>query len=77
MLSHPFHIHGTRFKIVSENGGSPRPEYAGWKDTVLVNGRVELHMTFDYPAIPEKPFMYHCHILEHEDYGMMGQFSVA
>lgn len=77
MLSHPFHIHGTRFKIVSENGGSPRPEYAGWKDTVLVNGRVELHMTFDHPAIPEKPFMYHCHILEHEDYGMMGQFSVV
>lgn len=77
MLSHPFHIHGTRFKIVSENGGSPRPEYAGWKDTVLVNGRVELHMTFDRPAIPEKPFMYHCHILEHEDYGMMGQFAVG
>jgi blue copper oxidase len=32
---------------------------------------------FDNPAPADKPFMYHCHILEHEDHGMMGQFTVA
>ncbi|MBG6145777.1 multicopper oxidase domain-containing protein [Roseibium album] len=77
MLSHPFHVHGTRFQVVSENGSDPRPEYAGWKDTVLVSGSVELKMSFDKPARPDKPFMFHCHILEHEDNGMMGQFSVG
>jgi FtsP/CotA-like multicopper oxidase with cupredoxin domain len=77
MLSHPFHVHGTRFQVLSENGGPPRPEYGGWKDTVLVDGSVELKMRFDHTARPEAPFMYHCHILEHEDRGMMGQFAVV
>ncbi|MEW8208090.1 MAG: multicopper oxidase domain-containing protein [Candidatus Thiodiazotropha taylori] len=34
-------------------------------------------MRFDYPATDDYPYMYHCHILEHEDMGMMGQFTVA
>ncbi|WP_442969871.1 multicopper oxidase domain-containing protein [Roseibium sp. Sym1] len=76
MLSHPFHIHGTRFQVLSENGGRPRPEYRGWKDTVLVTGRCEIQVTFARPASPDAPYMYHCHVLEHEDAGMMGQFAV-
>ncbi|WP_417692410.1 multicopper oxidase domain-containing protein [Roseibium sp.] len=77
MLNHPFHVHGTQFEVISENGGAPRPEYAGLKDTVLVTGSVELKMHFARPASADTPFMYHCHILEHEDSGMMGQFVVA
>jgi len=34
-------------------------------------------MRFDQPAARSSPFMFHCHILEHEDGGMMGQFSVV
>ncbi|WP_281858894.1 multicopper oxidase domain-containing protein, partial [Litoreibacter halocynthiae] len=49
----------------------------GWKDTVLIDGTAELLMQFEKPASATAPFMYHCHILEHEDGGMMGQFSVA
>lgn len=77
MLTHPFHIHGVMFQVVLEDGRSPRPESGGWKDTVLVTERSELLVRFNQPATVDHPFMFHCHILEHEDRGMMGQFTVS
>ncbi len=77
MVAHPFHVHGVRFRVVTENGGPPRPENTGWKDTVLVPGEAEILARFDQPASRETPFMFHCHILEHEDAGMMAQFTVG
>ena len=77
MLAHPFHIHGVQFQVLSENGNSPRLESQGWKDTVVVDSEVELLVKFTQPASVDAPFMYHCHILEHEDGGMMGQFTVV
>lgn len=38
---------------------------------------VKLAMRFDGPADPDTPYMYHCHLLYHEDLGMMGQFVVV
>lgn len=75
---HPFHIHGCSFRILSEQGAEP-PAYAqGWKDMVHVeNGWSDVLVTFNYEAPEHAPYMYHCHILEHEDCGMMGQFSVT
>ncbi len=75
---HPFHIHGCSFRILSQEGDTP-PAYAqGWKDMVHVqDGISEVLVRFDYPAPKHAPYMYHCHILEHEDCGMMGQFTVA
>uniref|UniRef100_D5WZJ7 Multicopper oxidase type 3 n=1 Tax=Thiomonas intermedia (strain K12) TaxID=75379 RepID=D5WZJ7_THIK1 len=78
-MAHTFHVHGTSFQILSRDGVAP-PEYErGWKDVVLVrrNQTVRLVARFDQPAGKDHPFMYHCHILEHEDNGMMGQFTVA
>lgn len=77
MMGHPFHIHGVRFRVVSENGRPPRVENVGWKDSVFVEGETELLVRFDHPAAEANPFMLHCHILEHEDRGMMGQFTVV
>ncbi|MBO6638493.1 MAG: multicopper oxidase domain-containing protein [Roseitalea sp.] len=77
MLAHPFHIHGTMFQVIREDGRAPRPEHRGWKDTVLVTGEIELLARFDQPAPADFPFMFHCHILEHEDRGMMGQMTVS
>jgi FtsP/CotA-like multicopper oxidase with cupredoxin domain len=77
MVAHPFHVHGVRFRVLTENGGPPRPENTGWKDTVLVPGEAEIVARFDHPASRETPYMFHCHILEHEDAGMMGQFTVT
>lgn len=77
MMMHPFHVHGTRFQVLSENGQPSAAQNRGWKDTVLIDGQAELLMRFDQPAPNHAPYMYHCHILEHEDAGMMGQFSVS
>ena len=77
MMGHPFHVHGARFLVESENGAPPRPESRGWKDTVFVEGEAALLVRFDHKAAATAPFMFHCHILEHEDAGMMGQFAVA
>lgn len=77
MVAHPFHVHGVNFRVLSENGNAPRPENRGRKDTVLVSGETEIIARFDQPASHDKPFMCHCHILEHEDAGMMAQFAVV
>jgi FtsP/CotA-like multicopper oxidase with cupredoxin domain len=76
-MAHPFHVHGARFRILSRNGRNPAAHEAGWKDVVLVEEHAEVLVRFDNPASPRMPFMYHCHILEHEDRGMMGQFVVV
>ena len=76
---HPFHIHLVQFQILDRNGQPPVGADLGWKDTVLVptGDRVRVIMPFERYADPEIPYMYHCHIMEHEDRGMMGQFLVV
>jgi blue copper oxidase len=76
-MAHPFHIHGALFRILSIAGAPPPPHLAGWKDVVLVEDRAELLVAFNQPATREHPFMYHCHILEHEEAGLMGQYVCA
>ncbi|MFB1420607.1 multicopper oxidase CueO [Citrobacter freundii] len=77
MMLHPFHIHGTQFRILSENGKAPAAHRAGWKDTVRVEGGVsEVLVKFDHDAPKELAYMAHCHLLEHEDTGMMLGFTV-
>mgnify|MGYP000010569583 CR=1 FL=1 len=76
-MPHPFHIHGVSFQILTINGEPPPEADRGWKDTVVVWGEVtEIAVRFDYEATEEFPFMVHCHMLEHEEYGMMWQFTV-
>ena len=76
---HVFHVHQTQFQILAINGEPPPPEEAGWEDSVLVNsGReVVIAARFDSYANDDVPYMYHCHILDHEERGMMGQFLVV
>lgn len=76
-MAHPFHIHGTSFQVLSNNGSAVDLATTGLKDVFLVNGRAELLVQFNKTADEQTPYMYHCHILEHEDAGMMGQFTVA
>jgi FtsP/CotA-like multicopper oxidase with cupredoxin domain len=76
-MAHPFHIHGALFRILSISGAPPPAHLAGWKDIVLVEDRAELLVTFNQLATRQHPFMYHCHILEHEEAGLMGQYVCA
>lgn len=74
---HNFHVHDVRFQVV---GGADRaPWLRGWKDTVYVppGESVSFLVRFGEYADPEVPYMFHCHVLQHQDRGMMGQFLVA
>jgi suppressor of ftsI len=69
---HPFHIHQVHFLAYAENGiRLPRPE---WLDTVNVpvEGNVDLMMDFTDPII-RGVSLFHCHLLSHEDKGMMAK----
>lgn len=78
MMLHPFHIHGTQFRILSENGQPVAAHRQGWKDTVRVEGgRSEVLVRFEHEATKDQAYMAHCHLLEHEDTGMMLGFTVA
>jgi FtsP/CotA-like multicopper oxidase with cupredoxin domain len=72
MEVHPFHIHQVHFLVYSENGEAlANPE---WLDTVNVpvKGRVDLMMDFTDPII-RGVSLFHCHLLNHEDKGMMAK----
>ncbi len=77
--AHPFHVHGCSFLIEQMEGAVAPPDQQGWKDMVVADDDdwSEIVVRFDYPATEQYPYMYHCHILEHEDRGMMGQFTVS
>jgi bilirubin oxidase len=78
-IAHPFHIHDVPFYILDINGIAPPPELAGRKDVVLVPGgmgTVRFISKFEDFSNEMVPYMYHCHMLTHEDGGMMGQFIV-
>jgi FtsP/CotA-like multicopper oxidase with cupredoxin domain len=75
-MDHPFHLHGTQFQVVERerDGQLSKPPYLAWKDTVNVARRetVRILTRQEQPG----PRMYHCHILEHEQLGMMGIVDV-
>jgi bilirubin oxidase len=78
MVAHPFHIHDVQFYIIERSGQPAGPEDQGRKDVVLIpSGDSVMFITkFEDFADDMMPYMYHCHILMHEDDGMMGQFIV-
>ena len=79
-IAHPFHIHDVQFYILDINGNPPPPELSGLNDVVLVPagmGNVRFIADFLDHANDSVPYMYHCHMLTHEDDGMMGQFLVT
>jgi bilirubin oxidase len=76
MMDHPMHVHGTQFQVVSQTirGIATPATYAAWRDTVNVPAgetvTIKLRQT-----LPGKR-MFHCHILQHEDAGMMAVLDV-
>ncbi|MGW3513151.1 multicopper oxidase family protein [Streptomyces sp. NPDC000994] len=78
-MPHNFHVHDVQFRVVEVNGSAPPPALRGPKDTVFVphGTTMKLALSFTAPADPDTPYMYHCHLLYHEDEGMMGQFVVV
>jgi len=78
-LPHSFHVHDEQFQVLEVGGAPPPPELSGWKDTLYLrpNTSYRIVLRFTDYANPKHPYMYHCHLLRHEDDGMMGQFLVV
>lgn len=78
-IAHPFHIHNVHFYVLTINGAAPALNLQGRKDVILVpagNSVVRFITKFEDYHNDTFPYMYHCHMLTHEDHGMMGQFIV-
>lgn len=73
-MDHPFHLHGFFFQVLSTNGVPTADDRIVPKDTVIVpmKSTLKLAAVFDEPGM----WMYHCHINEHAEGGMMGEIHV-
>lgn len=74
MTSHPFHIHVNGFQVIDRNG-TPEP-FRAWKDTVNINPGEVVRLRTRYADFAGKT-VFHCHILDHEDSGMMGILAIG
>jgi FtsP/CotA-like multicopper oxidase with cupredoxin domain len=72
-MDHPFHLHGFQFQVI-DRAGVPEP-FPSWKDVVNVRKHEIVRLIVRYDDFPGL-WMYHCHILDHEDHGMMGILEV-
>jgi blue copper oxidase len=90
-MPHPMHLHGFRFRVL-ERRNSPGQVFGtavdekgrvatdlGWKDTVLIwpGETVRIAIEFSHDFEGEQLYLFHCHILEHEDAGMMINLKVV
>ena len=71
-MAHPFHIHAWAFQVIDRGDGKSEP---GWKDTVAIPVGAKVRIRLNFADFGGKT-VYHCHILDHEDTGMMGIVEV-
>ncbi|HEX6629100.1 MAG TPA: multicopper oxidase family protein [Gemmatimonadaceae bacterium] len=72
-MDHPFHLHGFQFQVLDRNGVAE--PYLAWKDMLNIPKHSTARIIVRYDDYPGK-WMFHCHILDHEDHGMMGVLEV-
>jgi FtsP/CotA-like multicopper oxidase with cupredoxin domain len=72
-MDHPFHLHGFQFQVIDRNGVAE--PFRSWKDVVNVPKHETVRLVVRFTDFPGK-WMFHCHILSHEDMGMMGILEV-
>jgi bilirubin oxidase len=79
MVAHPFHIHDVQFYVLDRDGNLPPVYERGRKDVVLVLPQETVRFITKFETFTDTvvPYPFHCHILMHEDDGMMGQFLVV
>ncbi len=79
MVGHPFHVHDVQFYLFDRNTELPPMNERGRKDVVYVPMGDSVRFVAQFSDFSDTiiPYMFHCHILMHEDAGMMGQFLVV
>jgi FtsP/CotA-like multicopper oxidase with cupredoxin domain len=75
-IDHNFHLHMVQFRVLDRDGVPPSPGEAGWKDTVLIRPGSSVRVQATFTGYPGR-YVYHCHLLEHSQLGMMAQFEVV
>jgi FtsP/CotA-like multicopper oxidase with cupredoxin domain len=85
-MAHPMHLHGGQFQVLKRMPAAEEDGLAaalhegltdeGWKDTVLVLPGQQVQLLMRFPQF-KGLFLYHCHILEHEDLGMMRNYQLT
>lgn len=74
-MAHPMHVHGVRMSLLARDGNVPAASEQGLRDTFVVEAMQTVSVAVETPLVASPvPLMFHCHILEQEDDGMMGQF---
>ena len=73
-MPHPFHVHGAQFRVLERDGKKPPLNEQGFKDTINIRAGENVKILIEYKT--DGITVYHCHILEHEEMGMMGQFYI-
>ncbi|MEU6537688.1 multicopper oxidase domain-containing protein [Streptomyces sp. NPDC047000] len=78
-LEHSFHLHDVPFQLVSINGADPTGVELGWYDTFEVVGGGTIKIAMEFTDFADDTYMYmlHCHLLQHEDEGMMASLMVT
>jgi bilirubin oxidase len=72
-MDHPFHLHGFQFQVLDRDG--VREPFLAWKDMLNIPKHSTARIIVRYDDYPGK-WMFHCHILDHEDHGMLGVLEV-
>ena len=75
-MTHYVHIHAEQWRTVSRNGTRPPPWERGLEDTWRLDPGEHVDVAARF-ADHTGPFMIHCHMLDHEDHGMMARFDVV
>ncbi|MEU6231128.1 multicopper oxidase domain-containing protein [Streptomyces sp. NPDC047042] len=78
-LEHSFHLHDVPYQLVSINGAAPTGVDLGWFDTYEVVGGGSIKIAMEFTDFADDSYMYmlHCHLLQHEDEGMMASLMVT
>jgi len=73
VMDHPFHVHVNPMQVISRNGEPER--LLAWRDVVLVRAGETVRVRTQFRDFSGRS-VYHCHILDHEDLGMMGNLLI-
>lgn len=75
-IPHVFHTHLVRYQVLSRDGKAPGPLETGWKDSILINPGETVRLIMKFGDFTGR-YLYHCHLLDHADIGMMAQMEVV
>ena len=73
VMDHPFHVHVNPMQVISRNGRAE--PIAAWRDVVLVRAGETVRVRIRFDDFAGRT-VYHCHILDHEEMGMMGTLLI-